>query len=249
MHCEYRIIGKNGRVIWIHEEAEALADDGGRPLYLQGVMYDVTEQKNAEAQLVKALDTEKEAATRLRALHEMQNSFLQAVSHDLRTPLTSILGCALTLESSLDKEQISREDEHDLVGRIATNARKLHRLLTNLLDLDRMSRGIVAPNRDDVDVTQILSSVLEESSTESHPIEPHVRESGARLRRRRPGRADRREPRGERDPLHARRHADLGACHRARPRACSSSWRMPGPGSPRSSETRSSSRSVRATRS
>ena len=171
MHCEYRIIGKNGRVIWIHEEAEALADDGGRPLYLQGVMYDVTEQKNAEAQLVKALAAEKEAATRLRALHEMQNSFLQAVSHDLRTPLTSILGCALTLESSLDQEQISREDEHDLVGRIATNARKLHRLLTNLLDLDRMSRGIVAPNRDDVDVTQILSSVLEESSTDTHPIQ------------------------------------------------------------------------------
>ncbi len=171
MQCEYRIIGKNGRVIWIHEEAEALADDGGRPLYLQGVMYDVTEQKNAEAQLVKALATEKEAATRLRALHEMQNSFLQAVSHDLRTPLTSILGCALTLEGSLDQRRISREDEHDLVGRIATNARKLHRLLTNLLDLDRMSRGIVAPNRDDVDVTQILSSVLEESSTETHPIE------------------------------------------------------------------------------
>ena len=58
-------------------------------------MYDVTEQKNAEAQLVKALDTEKEAATGCRALHEMQNSFLQAVSHDLGTPLTSILGCAL----------------------------------------------------------------------------------------------------------------------------------------------------------
>jgi signal transduction histidine kinase len=139
-------------------------------------MYDVTEQKNAEAQLVKALDTEKEAATRLRSLHEMQNSFLQAVSHDLRTPLTSILGCALTLEGSLDNGQISREDEHDLVGRIATNARKLHRLLTNLLDLDRMSRGIVAPNRNDVDVTQILSSVLEESATDTHPIELTTRE-------------------------------------------------------------------------
>jgi PAS domain S-box-containing protein len=171
MQCEYRIIGKDGQVIWIHEEAEALADDGGRPVYLQGVMYDVTEQKNAEAQLVKALDAEKEAATRLRALHEMQNSFLQAVSHDLRTPLTSILGCALTLEGSLSQEQISREDEHDLVGRIAANARKLHRLLTNLLDLDRMSRGIVAPNRDDVDVTQILARVLQESSTDSHPME------------------------------------------------------------------------------
>ena len=179
MQCEYRIIGKNGRVIWIHEEAEALSDDSGRPVYLQGVMYDVTEQKNAEAQLVKALDTEKEAATRLRSLHEMQNSFLQAVSHDLRTPLTSILGCALTLEGSLDNGQISREDEHDLVGRIATNARKLHRLLTNLLDLDRMSRGIVAPNRDDVDVTQILSSVLEESADRHAPDRAHDRASGS----------------------------------------------------------------------
>ena len=171
MQCEYRIIGKNGRVIWIHEEAEALEDDSGQPVYLQGVMYDVTEQKNAEAQLVKALDTEKEAASRLRALHEMQNSFLQVVSHDLRTPLTSILGCALTLESGFDQGKISREDEHDLVGRIAANSRKLHRLLTNLLDLDRMSRGIVAPNRDDVDVTQILEAVLAESSTDTHPIQ------------------------------------------------------------------------------
>lgn len=171
MQCEYRIIGKDGRVIWIHEEAEALADDGGRPVYLQGVMYDVTEQKQAEAQLVKALDTEKEAASGLRALHEMQNSFLQAVSHDLRTPLTSILGSALTLEGDLDRGYVSREDQHDLVKRIAANARKLHRLLTNLLDLDRMGRGIVTPNRDDVDVTQILASVLQESSTDTHPIE------------------------------------------------------------------------------
>jgi PAS domain S-box-containing protein len=171
MACEYRIVGKDGEVIWIHEEAEALEDETGKPVSLQGVMYDVTEQKQAEAQLVKALDAEKEAATRLRALHEMQNSFLQAVSHDLRTPLTSILGCALTLEGSLGREQISREDEHDLVGRIAANARKLHRLLTNLLDLDRMSRGIVAPNRADVDVTLILARVLQETTSDNHPIE------------------------------------------------------------------------------
>ena len=85
-------------------------------------MYDVTEQKHAEG-TVKALDTEKEAS-RLRALHEMQNSFLQAVSHDLRTPLTSILGCALTLES--DTGEMSPEDEKDLLRRIAANARKLH---------------------------------------------------------------------------------------------------------------------------
>ena len=248
MQCEYRIIGKNGRVIWIHEEAEALSDDSGRPVYLQGVMYDVTEQKNAEAQLVKALDTEKEAATRLRSLHEMQNSFLQAVSHDLRTPLTSILGCALTLEGSLENGQISREDEHDLVGRIATNARKLHRLLTNLLDLDRMSRGIVAPNRHDVDVTQILSSVLEESATDTHPIElttserVHAYIDAAQVERiveNLVANAIRYTPAGTPIWVHATGDAEsvLIVVEDA------------GPGSPKSSAIRSSNRSARGTRS
>ena len=84
-------------MIWIREEAEPLVEEGGNTSQLQGVMYDITEQKAAEEQLMRALDTEKEASSRLRTLHEMQNSFLQAVLHDLRTPLTSILGTALTL--------------------------------------------------------------------------------------------------------------------------------------------------------
>jgi PAS domain S-box-containing protein len=168
MHCEYRILGKDGRVIWIREEAEALTDDADRVAYLQGVMYDVTEEKQSEQRLLKALETEKEATQRLRSLHEMQNSFLQAVSHDLRTPLTSILGCALTLENP--QTNLDDADARDLMGRISSNARKLHRLLTDLLDLDRMTRNVVEPKRDLVDVTAVLARVLHESQDDGHPI-------------------------------------------------------------------------------
>jgi two-component system sensor histidine kinase KdpD len=132
-------------------------------------MYDITEQKAAEEQLMRALETEKEASSRLRGLHEMQNSFLQAVSHDLRTPLTSILGMAITLENN--KGELDPEDAKDLLRRLAANARKLHRLLTNLLDLDRMSRGIVEPNRALVDLNLLTASVIEETSTDEHRIE------------------------------------------------------------------------------
>ncbi len=169
MQCEYRIRGPQGRVTWIREEAEALMDERGRPAYLQGVMYDVTEQKESEGVLRQALETEKEATKRLTTLHEMQNSFLQAVSHDLRTPLTSILGNALTLEQSGDT--IAPEDQQDLIRRMASNARKLRRLLTNLLDLDRMSKGAVEPNRGHVDLTLIAAAVIQECNVESHPIE------------------------------------------------------------------------------
>jgi K+-sensing histidine kinase KdpD len=98
----------------------------------------------------------------------MQNSFLQAVSHDLRTPLTSILGTALTLEN--DDGNLDPEDSKDLLRRLSANARKLHRLLTNLLDLDRMSRGVVEPNRTYVDLTRIADRVMEETTSDDHPI-------------------------------------------------------------------------------
>ena len=115
-------------------------------------MVDITERKRAEQALRKserkyceAFRREREAAQRLRALDEMKNTFLEAVSHDLRTPLTSILGSALTLEQSA--LELPREDALDLVGRIAANARKLERLLSDLLDLDRLQRGIISPQR------------------------------------------------------------------------------------------------------
>jgi signal transduction histidine kinase len=169
MQVEYRILSLDGRELWIREEAEALEDEDGRPVYLQGVMYDVTEQKHAEERLRQALETEQAATKRLWALHEMQNSFLQAVSHDLRTPLTIILGNALTLEQKADS--LPPEDRLDLIQRTASNARKLHRLLTDLLDLDRMSRGTIEPNRGLADLTEIATTVILECRVDSHPIE------------------------------------------------------------------------------
>jgi PAS domain S-box-containing protein len=169
MQVEYRIVGRDQRLIWIREEAEPLFDEKGRPSQLQGVMYDITEQKAAEERLLQALDTEKDASARLRLLHEMQNSFLQAVSHDLRTPLTSIMGNSITLEQKYG--EMSEEDAKDLLRRTTANARKLHRLLTNLLDLDRISRGVIEPSRMEVDVARLAAGILEEVNAEGHPIE------------------------------------------------------------------------------
>jgi PAS domain S-box-containing protein len=60
---EYRMLAKDGRVVWIHDDARIIEDSEGGPLYLQGVMYDVTEHKNTEEMLQKAHD---ELETRVR---------------------------------------------------------------------------------------------------------------------------------------------------------------------------------------
>src|SRR5207253_2930528 len=66
--------------------------------------------------------------------------------------------------------QLDPADSKDLLRRLSANARKLHRLLTNLLDLDRMSRGIVEPNRTMVDVSGVAARVLEEANAEEHTL-------------------------------------------------------------------------------
>jgi PAS domain S-box-containing protein len=157
---EYRMIAKDGRIVWVQDEAR-LVRLPDTPPYWQGFLLDVTERKEAQTQLERALAVEREASQRLRSLDEMKNTFLQAVSHDLRTPLAAILGLAITLERG--DVQLDEADSRDLARRIAGNARRLDRLVTNLLDLDRLARGIVTPTLDETDVGALVGRVAEES--------------------------------------------------------------------------------------
>ncbi len=51
---EYRLIASDGRVVWVHDEAELVRDEDGKPLYWLGVQYDITEQKRAEKEFTKS---------------------------------------------------------------------------------------------------------------------------------------------------------------------------------------------------
>ena len=62
---------------------DLILDDEGSPKYWQGVLVDITEHMHAQ-ELERDLTVEREAAQRLRAVDEMKNTFLQAVSHDLQ---------------------------------------------------------------------------------------------------------------------------------------------------------------------
>ena len=157
---EYRIIHRDGRVVWVQDEAR-LVQIGDEPPHWQGFLLDVTRRKDVEEQLAHALEVERDATQQLRALDEMKNTFLQAVSHDLRTPLAAILGLAITLERS--EVELSEDDARDLARRIADNSRRLDRLVTNLLDLDRLTRGIIAPKLHNADVGALVRRLLAES--------------------------------------------------------------------------------------
>jgi PAS domain S-box-containing protein len=161
---EYRMLHVDGHVVWVSERAVVLRDANGRPWVIQGVIVDITARKRVEADLQRAWEREREAAEHLRSLDELKSLLLHAVSHDLRGPITAILGSALVLE---DVDRALEDDKRaDLVHGIAMSARKLNRLVTDLLDLDRLERGIVEPNRQPTDVGAIARRVVAELGLE-----------------------------------------------------------------------------------
>src|SRR6266540_1744994 len=91
----------------------------------------------------------------------MRTTILHGVTNALRTPLAAVLGFALTLaRADLD---LSVDESRDIAVRIAVNARKLDRLLTDLLDLDRLDRGIMEPARHPTDLGALVRRVVRDS--------------------------------------------------------------------------------------
>jgi signal transduction histidine kinase len=120
----------------------------------------VMQLSEREQELKDSLRRELAAADRLRAADEIKDTFLRAVSHDLRTPLTAMLGVAVTLERT--RLNLPREQALDLVAMLVEKTRKLERLLKDLLDLNRLEEGVLEPNRSLTDVRELVHRVVTE---------------------------------------------------------------------------------------
>jgi len=94
---------------------------------------------------------------------QMRSSLLSAVSHDLRTPLSSITGAATTLRSQGDK--LEPETRHELLESIADEAERLGRIVSNLLDMTRLDSGIEL-RRDFYPLEEIVGAALQRMEKE-----------------------------------------------------------------------------------
>jgi len=118
------------------------------------------ELKRSEQRFARAFEAEREVVERLRAIDDMKNSFLSALSHELRTPVTAILGMARTVERELDR--LKDNEVRELTRRISGKAAKLDRLLNDLLDLDRLRLGMIEPVRRSGNIADLVRHVVEE---------------------------------------------------------------------------------------
>ena len=167
---EYRLLARDGRVVWFRDEAVVTGwDEDGRPKVVQGVLFDITERKLVEEELRLTLEREHLVSEHLRTLDELKNLQLHTVSHDLRSPIAAVLGSALSLAN--DERDLSPDTRDELLRGIVVSARKLERLVTDLLDLDRLEQGALEPDLRVTDIGELARRVVAEVGLPHHPVE------------------------------------------------------------------------------
>ncbi|GBR07382.1 sensor histidine kinase [Acetobacter oeni] len=89
---------------------------------------------------------------------KLRGALLTSISHDLRTPLASILGAASSLDSYDDV--LEKEDRRELLATIREEAERLNRFVGNLLDMTRLEAGALHPRKERVDLAEVAASAL-----------------------------------------------------------------------------------------
>jgi two-component system, OmpR family, phosphate regulon sensor histidine kinase PhoR len=112
-------MGPPGNQRWLMSAGQPLFDAGGKPDRYIGIVIDITERKRAEEALQK--------------INTLKDEFIGMVSHELKTPLTVIIGALSVAES----EELGLKERIDLVRDAEASAEALIAMVDNLLELSR----------------------------------------------------------------------------------------------------------------
>lgn len=136
---EQKCVREDGQIIDV-EVASTFITFNGEGAILS-VLRDITERKEWENRLEKALEENKKLLKNAVELHEQKTEFFSNISHEFKTPLNVILGSIQLLESFCKRDKDKAPDDHiDLyryIGIMKQNCYRLLRLINNLIDMNK----------------------------------------------------------------------------------------------------------------
>ncbi|MEH2284299.1 MAG: PAS domain S-box protein [Nostoc sp.] len=150
---EKRYLHKNANVIWINLTVSLIRDPIGNPIYVIGVVKDIRERKQAEENICKALEKEKE-------LSELKSRFISMTSHEFRTPLAVIASSAGILKSFSHK--LDEQQKHKHLQCIQTYVQHTTQLLDDILLINKAEAGKLAFEPTSVNLINFCRSLVEE---------------------------------------------------------------------------------------
>jgi PAS domain S-box-containing protein len=149
--AEMRLCPIDSMPRWFYVQADWYREKPGDPYELNGVNVDIQQLKTAEAELRQAID-------KLREADKRKDEFLAMLAHELRNPLAPIRAAAEVLRMvKLDDAQV--QETSAVIARQVTH---MTSLVDDLLDVSRVTRGLVKLDKAPLDVRQIVTEAVEQ---------------------------------------------------------------------------------------
>jgi PAS domain S-box-containing protein len=148
---EFRLVWPDGSIHWTHGVGRVFRNPAGEPIRMVGTGQDITEPRRLEEERDRLLDEERRTST-------FREAFVDVISHELRTPITTIFG--LTQILGRPGRLTKPEDQAELIADISAEAERLHRLVEDLLVLTRAERGGIAIESEPLEPRRLLSRVI-----------------------------------------------------------------------------------------
>lgn len=129
-----------------------------RPTLEQARLAEAMVEDIAQATLRTRLVADLESAKIGAETERLRSALLSSVSHDLRSPLASIIGAAESLDSY--GAGMSEDDRHSLLDTVRLEGERLDRYIQNLLDMTRLGHGGLTLNRDWIGVDELIGAAV-----------------------------------------------------------------------------------------
>jgi two-component system CheB/CheR fusion protein len=152
-----RFICKDGRIVFASVSARYMRKNDGTLDCILVLIQDITERKRLEADLRAAKDSAEHAKAVAELANRAKDYFLAVLSHELRTPLTPVVMGVSMLQDRPDLDQ----DVRETLEMVRRNAEMEARLIDDLLDLTRISRGTVELQKQRVDLGTVIDYAVE----------------------------------------------------------------------------------------
>ncbi|WP_168198332.1 sensor histidine kinase [Crassaminicella thermophila] len=146
-----RWLHKNGHYIWTEHHNTVIVDEVGDVIAVEGILRDITDRKRVEENMIQS--------------EKSRQSLLANISHELRTPITSILGYVTAMIDGTIYENDSKEECLNL---IRSKAVTLQRLIQDLFQLTQLESGKISFNFSQVSIRELVFELVKKYEWDIH---------------------------------------------------------------------------------
>lgn len=151
-NVEYRLLTRKAGWRWFHAAGRLSRREDGSPITFVGLFVDIDDEKRLEAQLERQNIDLQDALAAAQHANKAKTTFLNNMSHDIRTPMNAIIGFTSLAAAHID----NTEQVQDYLSKITTSSNHLLSLINDVLDMSRIESGKVKIEEKETSLPEIM---------------------------------------------------------------------------------------------